>query len=49
MSLVEQDAPAGRVLARDRVRQRLATENVGGEIILKRIVVVEAASGHDGL
>jgi hypothetical protein len=46
MRLVEQDAPAAGVVASERVRQRLAADYIGGEIILKRIVVVEPASGH---
>src|SRR5215471_5648158 len=48
VGLVEEHAPAGAVLARDEVRHRLAAQDLCREIVLERIVVVEAASGHGG-
>jgi hypothetical protein len=46
MRLIEEDAPAGGVVAGERICERLTTENLGRETVLKRVVVVEAASGH---
>lgn len=46
MRLVEQDTPAGGFMAGDNVRQGLAAENPGGEIVPKRIVVIEATRTH---
>src|SRR5262252_2366671 len=46
MCLVEQDAPACGFMARNNIRQGLAAENPGGEIVRKRIVIIEAARSH---
>ena len=46
--MVKENTPAGGVVTSERIGKRLTTENLGGEIILKRVVVVEAASGHIG-
>ena len=46
MSLIEQNAPAAGVLPGQRVGERLTAQNLSREIVLKRVVVIEAASGH---
>ena len=49
LGLIEEYAPAGSVVAGKRIRKGLTAENLGGEIVLKRVIVVEAASGHGSL
>lgn len=48
VGLVEEHTPAGGVVAGEGIGQRLALEDVRGEVVLEGIVEIEAARGHKG-